>query len=33
MTADHIHVWVWDNEHTGYSKCPECFVRKNEEED
>lgn len=29
----HVHVWTWDDERPGYSKCRECFVRRNEEID
>lgn len=33
MDDMHIHVWTWDDERPGYSKCKECFIRKNEEVD
>lgn len=33
MDDTHIHVWTWDDERPGYSKCKECFIRKNEEKE
>lgn len=25
------HVWSWDDDNPGYSKCLKCFSRRNEE--